>query len=151
MSLWKWKKNINIVMAYKLNQMLKLYISVICLIASTITFAQNGNEITYESSVERMVETYNKQNLSKTTHSGWTVVLHNSKSRTEIESTKTKFLSKYDNWCDWEYKNPYYVLRAGVFQTKLEAERMLYLVKHDFPLSYPVQYHNFESNAILSQ
>ncbi len=53
-----------------------------------------------------------------------------------MEQTKAKFQAQYDYRVKWEYKEPYYYLKAGAFLIRTEANLALEFVKKKFPQAF---------------
>ena len=68
---------------------------------------------------------------------GWRIQILATTDRRKMEDVKTKFQAKYPLISiDWTHEKPYYKLKAGAFSTKLEAARLLYRLKKDYPGAY---------------
>ena len=87
-----------------------------------------------------MMDRFTEINKSKTFIEGWRIQLLATSDRQRVESAKLKFQSLYPNiFADWKHSAPYYKLRAGAYASKLEAIRMLYVLKRDYPTAYPAK------------
>lgn len=88
--------------------------------------------------VNQMVEGYIEVQKSTPTVTGWRIQLLATTDRQEMESTVYRFRILYPYIkVDWQHEQPYYKIRAGAFQTKLDTYRILYLIKQDYPGAYP--------------
>ena len=117
---------------------------------SMISVSAQNITVEYEPEIERMLLTNQTINKEKDQITAWTVLIHTSRSRTEVLDQKMEFSATYpDLFSEWEYTNPLYKLRSGTFETKLEATRFVYLIKDKFPTSYPAQYNKFKPKNLV--
>lgn len=88
------------------------------------------------SMLYRMVEiNRNNENVS-----GWRIQIIATTDRREMDEEKIKFQFSYpDVKVNWEHSKPFYKLRVGAFATRLEAVRLLYRIKQDYPGAYPIK------------
>ena len=101
--------------------------------------AQGKVTVNAPYAVNQLVEKYVEIQKATPTVTGWRIQLLATTDRQAMESTLYRFQSLYPYIkVDWEHEQPYYKIKAGAFQTKLDAYRILYLVKRDYPGAYPV-------------
>ena len=63
-----------------------------------------------------------------------------SSDRQAVESAREEFMIEFPGInVDWTHSKPYYRLKAGAFNTKLEAIRLLQEVKEKYPGAFPVK------------
>ena len=100
--------------------------------------AQEGNiSVKEEVKIEQMMQKFVEINKATTTIDGWRIQLLVSTDRRKVENEKMKFQSLFPNiQVDWSHSSPYYKLKAGAFMTKMEATRMLYVLKSEYPQAY---------------
>lgn len=97
-----------------------------------------------------MMERYVEINKSTPTLEGWRIQLLATTDRQKMETTRQNFQYRYPNIpVTWEHSRPYYKLRAGAFETKLEAIRLLYLLKKDYPSAYPAKDKNIRPEELV--
>jgi len=116
---------------------LLLSLSLVCAFIAQ-GYAQGKVVVNAPFAVTQMVERYVE--IQKTTPSvpGWRIQLIATTDRQAMESTLYRFQVLYPYIrVDWEHEQPYYKIKAGAFQTKLDAYRILYLIKRDYPGAYP--------------
>ena len=106
---------------------------------SNFSHAQNiaiKEEQGITSMLYRMIEiNRNNENVS-----GWRIQIIATTDRRKMDEEKTKFQFSYpDVKVNWEHSKPYYKLRVGAFATRLEAVRLLYRIKQDYPGAYPIK------------
>ncbi len=96
--------------------------------------------IVQSQDVVDLVAAHKALNKSKKNISGWSVQLLASSERAKVTELKGVFLNTYPNIkVDWDYSAPYYKLKAGAYLTKMEASRLLYQIKNQFPDAYVVR------------
>lgn len=105
----------------------------IFILKGTVLFGQTEVIIHEEPAVSREMEKYIRNNSQVTHLSGWRIAVATTTDRRLMEQTKTKFQMQFDYKVKWEYKEPYYYLRAGAFLTRTEANQALDEVKKKFP------------------
>lgn len=101
-------------------------------------FAQAKVALNVPFQIKQMVEKYVEVQKATPTVTGWRIQLLATTDRQEMESTLYQFRILYPYIkADWEHEKPYYKIRVGAFQSKLDAYRILYLIKQDYPSAYP--------------
>lgn len=118
----------------------KLFFALILLVGmATATTAQNIH-IREESLVAQMMDRFSQLNRSVTTIDGWRVQILATPDRQQLEGARQVFQYKYPNInVDWVHTNPWYKLYVGAFANKLDAMRLQYLLKRDYPNAYLVK------------
>ncbi len=93
-----------------------------------------------EPMVTQMMSRFASINKGTTSLDGWRIQVIATPDRAQLENARQVFQYKYPNIpVDWVHANPYYKLRVGAFVTKLEAMRLQYLLKRDYPSAYLVR------------
>ncbi|MBP8724700.1 MAG: SPOR domain-containing protein [Saprospiraceae bacterium] len=118
--------------------MLKPGLAVMFFLALTIPVlsAQTQVTITEDEVVARVVEAFKRRNETLTHVMGWRMVIIATTDRRLMEQTKGKFQNHFPFKTKWEYKEPYYYLRAGAFASRNEASHALEQVKKKFPAAF---------------
>jgi len=102
------------------------------------------------SEVARVMDQYAATNRLTTNVPGWRIQLMATTDRRKMEDAKSEFMARYPYIpIDFIHANPYYKLRAGAFATKLETQRVLYMIKSDFPSAYPAQDKNIRPAELV--
>lgn len=110
------------------------------LVFGTIMTTQAQVAVEEDFPISQMMERYTEINKSSNQIEGWRVQVMATTDRLKVEDAKRDFLSKHPTIAvDWTHSKPYYRLRAGAFNSKLEAIRLLYLLKKDYPGAYPAK------------
>lgn len=98
--------------------------------------AQSKIVIQEDPVVSQQMEKYKRSNSAITHLSGWRIAVVTTTDRRLMEQTKIKFQNQFEYRVKWEYKEPYYYLRAGAFLTRTEANQALDYVKKKFPQAF---------------
>jgi hypothetical protein len=90
--------------------------------------------------IQQMMDRYVELNKSRNFVEGWRVQILATPDRQRLETVKQSFKYRYPNIpVDWEHAKPYYKLRAGAFESKLEAMRLKYILQQDYSGIYLVK------------
>ncbi|MFT4760915.1 MAG: hypothetical protein ACI9XO_000709 [Paraglaciecola sp.] len=120
---------------------MRLLFSILVLVFLTqVSFAQGRVEVNEEQEIMDLMNSFVDINSRTYTVDGWRIQLMATSDRSKVENAKRRFQTLYPNiFVDWTHSKPYYKLRAGAFGSKLEATRMLYVLKKDYPTAYPAK------------
>jgi hypothetical protein len=118
---------------------IKKYIfTLLILVSFSSIYAQNV-VINEPSQVGEMLQKFEQKHRSETTIKGWRIQIVTTDDRRKSESEKSKFSYLYPNVpVNWEHKSPYYVVRVGAYEKKIDLMNFLMQLKKDFPASTPV-------------
>lgn len=109
----------------------------------SLTFVVSGFsqiEVKEDAPIDMMIRRYAEINSSRQTIDGWRIQIMAKTDRRAIENAKESFMLEFPGMTvDWTHSKPYYRLRAGAFQTKLEAIRMIQQIKKKYPSAFPVK------------
>lgn len=90
-----------------------------------------------DPAVARMITSYKEMNKAQKTVEGWRIQVYATADRQQFDQVKRSFEYRYPNIStNWVHDKPYFKLRAGAFATKLEATRMLHVLKKDYSQAY---------------
>jgi len=108
----------------------------ICGLAEFAT-AQGVINIVQDADVESALQRHKEINQSTKKIKGWCVMISATTDRSKMMAAKTKFLRDYSYIpVDWVYERPYFKLRAGAYNTKMEAAGLLKSIKSLYPSAY---------------
>lgn len=143
---------INAIFAKKNSNMRQIFSIFILIFITQIAFAQGTIKVTEEPEVSNLMNRYLAINESTSTVEGWRIQLLATSDRSKVEDAKRRFQTLYPNiYVDWTHSKPYYKLRAGAYGSKLEATRMLYVMKKDYPTAYPAKDDTIRPIDLLNQ
>jgi len=115
-----------------------IFISFILLTISISGFSQI--EIKEDAPIDMMMRRYTDVNNTRAFINGWRIQIMAKTDRQAIEKAKEDFMLEFPGVnIDWTHSKPYYRLRTGAFQTKLEAIRMIQEIKKKYPGAFPVK------------
>ncbi|HMW38266.1 MAG: hypothetical protein K1X68_07705 [Saprospiraceae bacterium] len=97
----------------------------------TIT-AQSSITVKEDPRITSIMNQYTRINRSITHISGWRVTVITTTDRRVMEQTKAEFQKNFTYAVKWEYKEPYYHLKAGAFLNKNDALSALENIKKKF-------------------
>ncbi|MBV6652159.1 MAG: SPOR domain-containing protein [Mameliella sp.] len=125
----------------KINAMLLRVLLSIVMLVGTLSFGNAQNIIVEaDEPIAQMMDRYVELNKSRTFVQGWRVQILATPDRQRLETVKQSFKYRYPNIpVDWEHVKPYYKLRAGAFESKLEAMRLKYILQQDYSGIYLVK------------
>ncbi len=99
--------------------------------------AQGKLYIKEDPLISQMMDRYVQANKSRKFVDGWRVQIMATPDRQNMDRQLQTFQYRYPKLsADWVHHNPYYKIRVGAFATRLEALRLLYLLKPDYPGAY---------------
>ncbi len=120
--------------------MLRAIVLLLCIIGCAMALPAQNIQLREESQISQMMERFAAINKATATVNGWRVQVLATPDRQQLERTRQIFQYKYPNIpIDWKHANPWYKLYAGAFSTKLEAIRLQYLLRRDYPSAYLVR------------
>ena len=124
----------------------------LCLIitTATITTAQSI-QIKEDPLITQMMSKFIESNKAQPTVEGWRIEILATTNRQEMESAMQTFRYRYPELAvDWFHDSPYFKLRVGAFATKIEATRMLHILKKDYPGAYRVLDNKMKPEELLN-
>jgi len=125
-------------------------IGVILVLASVTLPAQNKVTIVEDPAVTKMMEQYSQEHKALQAVEGWRVQILATPDRQNLDRSLQTFQSRFPSLtADWVHHNPYYKIRVGAFTTKLEALRLLYLLKPEYPGAYLVADNKMKPSELL--
>lgn len=113
-----------------------MILAIVLMITGTIG-AQNS-QISESPKVKSFMENFVKIGKEEPYIDGWRIKVISTTDRRALESAKWVFENKYpDMVYSLSHEAPYYSLKVGAFETRLDVEPMLVQFKEDFPLAIP--------------
>lgn len=117
--------------------MIRCFVLLLCFIFASISLSAQNVQINEAPAITRMMEAFVNQNKEQASVDGYRIQILATTDRQRVEDVKQGFRYRYPNIpIDWVHTKPHYKLRAGAFSTKLEALRLLYILKRDYPSAY---------------
>lgn len=107
------------------------------ILAFTNINAQENVIVNEDAEVSQMMDRMVEMNRYEDFVDGWRIQILATTDRRKMEDARQKFLTNFPKInLDWKHEKPYYKLRAGAFNNKLEASRLLYQLKSAYPSAY---------------
>ncbi|MEM0993204.1 MAG: SPOR domain-containing protein [Bacteroidota bacterium] len=86
------------------------------------------------ATVSQMLNRYTEINKRTTRIKGYRILIYSTRDRGRMERTLRDFQYQYPNvGVDWVHDRPDYKVRAGAFESKSDARRLLYIIRQDYP------------------
>jgi len=112
---------------------------IILVLYSCGLFAQGQVNISYSDDIEQMKNRFISQNKQQDEIKGWRIQVITTDDRRKMESAISKFSSMYpDVDLSWNHVPPYYRVRVGAYENKVQLMGFLLDLKPDFPGVIPV-------------
>ena len=100
--------------------------------------------------IPQMMQRYTEINKAITRMEGWRIQITATTDRAKMTDEQRRFQYRYPNISiDWTHERPYYKVRAGAFASRLEALRLLSVVRRDYPSAYPVKDKNIRPAELI--
>ncbi len=104
---------------------------VCCSFISVYAFSQVS--INENADITAMMERFVEANRSMKKMSGYRIQIFATRDRLQLEKTQREFQYTYPNISvDWVHDRPNYILRAGAFESKLDAYRLWNIIRKDY-------------------
>ncbi len=117
--------------------MMKHCIIVVVLIGFSLTLnAQASITVNEDPKVSLIMDQYLKANRAISHITGWRITVITTTDRRLMEETKSNFQQQFSLKSKWEYKEPYYYLKAGAFLSRADAAVSLEGIKKKFPSAF---------------
>lgn len=98
------------------------------------------SEINEEVAVRTVMDKFERLGKAQPEINGWRIKIINTTDRRKMEQANYKFQQYYPNRKSvTSYENPYYSIRTGAFQTRIELEPFLVELKEHFRGVIPVR------------
>lgn len=101
----------------------------------------NGQStVTYEDpAITSLMQKYKAQNAAKTTVKGFRIQVSSTTDRAKIQRQAALFANYFPHLdANWINEKPYYKLKVGAYETKLECTYELKQIQEHFPGAYMV-------------
>ena len=122
------------------------------LIITTTTVAAAQNiQIKEDPLIAQMMSKFIEANKAQQTVEGWRIEILATTNRQEMESAMQTFKYRYpDLSVNWFHDSPYFKLSVGAFASKIEATRMLHILKKDYPGAYRILDNKMKPEELLN-
>lgn len=112
---------------------------VICFLSFGL-YGQGSVTINQSSSISQMMDSFIANNRAEETIKGWRIQIITTDDRRKMENARSKFRSMYPNVKEsWTHVAPYYRVKIGAYENKLQLMGFLLELKEDFPGVIPIR------------
>ncbi len=100
---------------------------------------QGSVSVTTSSTIDQMMNNFISKNRSQETVKGWRIQIIVTDDRRKMETARRKFISMYPNIdVNWKHLAPYYRVKVGAYENKMQLMGFLLELKREFPGVIPV-------------
>lgn len=105
-----------------------------------IAIGQGQVTVSTTAPVDKMMDKFTSQNQSQETIQGWRIQIITTDDRRKMETAKSKFSNLYPNVdVEWKHVAPYYRVKVGAYENKMQLMGFLLELKKDFRGVIPVR------------
>ena len=120
------------------------------LLVASLGSASAQINIVESASIGDLFASYVTKNEATQEYTGWRIQLLATTDRRELETARSQFLSAYPNLStNWSYTSPYYRLRVGAYENKIETERLLKLIRQKYPSAYSAKANDIKAREFV--
>ena len=102
-------------------------------------FAQGTVNVSTSATITQMMDQFTSTNKAESTIKGWRIQIITTNNRRKMEAARTKFSSMYpDIDVKWNHVAPYYRVKVGAYESKMQLMGFLLELKKEFPGVIPV-------------
>ncbi len=111
---------------------------VFCVVSMSSMQAQNIY-VNETEAITKLMNNYMRQNHMTTEVDGWRIQIITTGDRRKSEAARDKFRRMYPHINqEWKHESPYYRVKVGGWNRKLDMQIFLQEIKDEFPLAIPV-------------
>lgn len=119
---------------------MKLYVLTFCILLTSIKMMAQGNvTMTYGYDIQEMKQKFITKNKHEETVQGWRIQIITTDDRRKMEAAVSKFKYLYPQvYLKWKHMPPYYRVKVGAYENKMQLMGFLLDLKKDFRGVIPV-------------
>ena len=126
-----------------------ILLSLVCILSFEMT-AQSTIRVDADPAIERLSQQFIQYHRETDELAGWRVQLLATSDRRAVEQARSSFVRKFPEYkVQWEYSEPFYRLRVGAFQTRLEANTLLIKLRSEYPAAVLTRVSNLKTEDFL--
>lgn len=119
-------------------------------LACSSSYAQVN--VVEDKNIEQMLREYTSNQKAEPYVKGYRIQITTTPDRRKMESLRAKFTSTYpDVFMEWEHVSPYYQVRVGAYETKMDLMQFMIELKQSFRDAIPVVCDIQKSEIIASR
>lgn len=118
---------------------MKYVILVSCLFTSLSMYGQGQVTVNTSATISQMMDQFTSTNMEEKTIKGWRIQIITTNDRRKMETARGKFASMHpDVEVKWNHVAPYYRVKVGAYENKMQLMGFLLELKNNFPGVIPV-------------
>ena len=119
---------------------MKLFTYITALLLVATSYSLNAQvDVVEDDQVSKMLRNYQSNERAETTIKGYRIQIITTPDRRKMESVRAKFTGMYPNVrMEWEHVSPYYQVRVGAYETKMDLMDFMIALKREFRDAIPV-------------
>jgi len=122
----------------------------VLILSANFIFAQGLIRVDTDPAIERLSQNFIRYHKDADNLVGWRVQLLASTDRLAVEQARSAFIRKFPDYkIEWEYTEPFYRLRVGAFQSRLDANTLLIKLRNEYPGAVLTRVNNLKNTDFL--
>jgi len=118
---------------------MKYIVMLFSLLLGSQMYGQGEVNVNTSATITQMMDQFTSTNKSQNTIKGWRIQIITTNDRRKMETARSKFSSMYpDIDLKWNHVAPYYRVKVGAYENKMQLMGFLLELKNDFPGVIPV-------------
>jgi len=118
---------------------MKFVIILSCLFVSLQIYGQGEVTVNTSATIAQMMDQFTSTNKAEETIKGWRIQIITTNDRRKMETARRKFASMHpDVNVKWNHVAPYYRVKVGAYEDKMQLMGFLLELKNSFPGVIPV-------------
>jgi len=118
---------------------MKYIVILLSLLYSFQVNAQGEVTVNTSATITQMMDQFTSTNKAQNTIKGWRIQIITTNDRRKMETARGKFSSRYpDVKVKWNHVAPYYRVKVGAYENKMQLMGFLLKLKNSFPGVIPV-------------
>ena len=104
-----------------------------------VVSGQGNVTVNTSPAIDQMMDKFTNTNRAETSIKGWRIQIITTDDRRKMEAARGKFSGLYpDGEVKWNHVAPYYRVKVGAYENKMQLMGFLLELKRDFPGVIPV-------------
>ena len=118
---------------------MKYVLFLVCSLFCIHLSGQGKVNVYTSATINKMMDEFTSKNKAEETIKGWRIQIITTNDRRKMEKAKSQFESIYpDVELKWNHVAPYYRVKVGAYETKMQLMGFLLELKEEFPGVIPV-------------
>lgn len=118
---------------------IRTLVTLLAIVLASSLYGQGNVKFHEESNISSLMRRWVGENRAEETTRGWRVQIITTDNRRKMEAAMSKFHNLYPGEkVSWSHVPPYYKVKVGAFEKKLQLMDFLNTLKEDFPSVIPI-------------